>query len=454
MAPPRPILFYGYYDDFAHFFAKIAKALAETDGPAPDVHFASGYPSGVLAWRRHVGAGAHFLAPRVAWGTVRGWLSHGARPPVSAYRGYRPKRALAYQLQETGRHRAGPALVARIQAIDALVARLEPGLVIVSGDARPSARLAIAAAQRHGARVLYFEQGPFGTTFLDPHGVNANMGTHVLDLETTPQDPPAPPPGQSPARPGPERRKPWLRATDFAVSLIPGWPREYRSALPLRRPARGHGALVRAATGPAPEGAVLLALQVPQDANFLVHGCFADFESLVRLVAASLPPGQHLAVREHPKFLGRYEPGLYQLISEDPRLSLQRGVPGAQAIAQACAVITINSMMGLEALMAEKPVFILGEAYYQAACARASAPHRAASELRAFLETADGPSPAGTPTPDVRARFVHGFFRDIALPGHFRDAGPQAAQAAAARIRAYLAEDLHTKAPDAVKEIF
>ncbi|MEM8858755.1 MAG: hypothetical protein AAGD96_10570 [Chloroflexota bacterium] len=409
------ILFYGYYDDFAGFFAKISKELSLIADC--NVHFLSGFPSGVLAWRRLRQRNAKWLAPRVIVRDVQLRLRWGRRIPHSAYGRYSPKWVLDYEMQTTGRLKGGAGFVARAATVDKLVKKIKPKVAVISGDSRPTAKLFALAAQRHGAKVFYFEQGPFGTTFLDASGVNANLDTSLDRGLATELGPGIPPSNRIPQEP----RGRFFRALDYAMSVVPAIPAEYTSRL----------SELRKQTGSSPHSgkmftdAHLLVLQVPDDANFRIHSAFSDFKTILRLTCAALPAGHRIAVREHPKFIGQYGKEFYQMIEKDERLCLQKHTSVDQALKEARTVVTINSMMGFEALMVGKKVFCLGNSYYAQLAATAQAPHTLVADLSSFFQTYESKQAAED---NSRQVYIQNFFTKLAIPGHFRDQGTEAAQ--------------------------
>lgn len=426
--PRQTVLFFGYYDDFAHFFAKVTQQLlAET----PYVHpiFVTGFISGWLAWGRHArGRDRAYITTRVfvltQWYRLRYWQ----RIPPSAFRGYAPKSLLRYEFQSTGRYGGVHALLALIQVFDELFRTHAPAYLVVSGDSRVSARVCIAAARKYGCKIGYFEQGPFGTSFLDPNGVNADLTVPVPPADV-PQMTALPAICSRDAKP--EVRSALFRASDYALSYLPFWPSEFQSRFISKRlqPKKTNVPHTHVA---AREREFLFVLQVPNDANFIIHSDFSDFESALRLAAAALPEDAVLAVREHPKFRGAYGTAVYNVIARSPQMYLQEDMNGLQALNRCVGVITVNSMMGLEAVLAARPVFLLGRSYYKTLCQVPNQPDDSFSALQEFLS-----APADVNLAKV-AWFWAAFLQDTAILGHFRDTGMKAAIGFAHKIRAQL----------------
>lgn len=415
----KTILFFGYYDDFSHFFAKVAQRLL-ADMPQVVPVFASGFISGWLAWGRYArGRDRIFITLRLFILTQWYRLRYFRRIPPSAFRGYRPKSILRYDFLSTGRYSNLHALLARIHIFESIFEAYKPSYLVVSGDSRVSARVCIAAANKYGCKIGYFEQGPFGTSFLDPHGVNANLTVPVFcenfTKKNTVQEIP-------PRFSKVEKRNPFFRLSDYVLSYLPGWPEEFQSrfvGMRVNLNKKLKDSSVFQVTSPARE--FLFALQVPDDANFILHSDFSDFETVLRLIAVALPDDAVLAVREHPKYIGSYDAGLYEVIAQSPQLYLQRDMSVTQALERCEGVITINSMMGLESVLADRPVFLLGRSYYSMLCETPDRLHCSFFALRDFLC-----APPSIDHDKVKI-FWKVFIKDVAISGHFRDAGVEAA---------------------------
>lgn len=415
----QTILFFGYYDDFSHFFAKVAHRLL-ADMPQVVPVFASGFISGWLAWGRYArGRDRIFITLRLF--TLTQWyrLRYLRRIPPSAFRGYRPKSILRYDFLSTGRYSNLHALLARIHIFESVFKAYKPNYLVVSGDSRVSARVCIAAANRHGCKIGYFEQGPFGTSFLDPRGVNANLTIPVFCENITQKNTVQ----EIPTRCSKvEIRNPFFRLCDYLLSYLPGWPEEFQSrfvGMRVKLNKKLKDPSLFQVSSPARE--FLFALQVPEDANFILHSDFSDFETALRLIAAALPDDAVLAVREHPKYIGSYDAGVYEVIAQSSKIYLQRDISVTQSLERCEGVVTINSMMGLESVLADRPVFLLGRSYYSMLCNTPDHSHCSFLALRDFLFTPPSINH------DKLATFWNVFIKDVAISGHFRDAGIDAA---------------------------
>jgi capsular polysaccharide export protein len=107
-------------------------------------------------------------------------------------------------------------------------------------------------------------------------------------------------------------------------------------------------------------------LQVPGDSQITVFGDWiASVEEMIdHAVAASaaLPDGWHLRLKEHPS-ARRSVAGRVAAMSGG-RVVLDNDTNTMDQVAAARAVLTINSSVGFEALFFDKPVIVLGHAFY------------------------------------------------------------------------------------------
>lgn len=110
---------------------------------------------------------------------------------------------------------------------------------------------------------------------------------------------------------------------------------------------------------------IFLPLQVRRDAQMLCHSPWLHTpEEVVRTVVetlGSVSPGTTLVVKPHP---ADWEPiDLSTLQKEFPQITICQG--GTLDILRRCrAVVTVNSTVGFEAMMFQKPVLLLGAAAY------------------------------------------------------------------------------------------
>jgi hypothetical protein len=132
----------------------------------------------------------------------------------------------------------------------------------------------------------------------------------------------------------------------------------------------------------------------------------ADQAAIVAQLAAALPHGHDLVVKEHPMSIGRNRLGFLARLRRipgvrlvDPHTSSHELIEGSRAVA------VISSTVGLEALLYGKPVLTLGRPFYAGAGVTLDVDsfreiRRAVPELLGFR-----------PDPDRVARFLHAAMR-------------------------------------------
>ncbi len=117
-----------------------------------------------------------------------------------------------------------------------------------------------------------------------------------------------------------------------------------------------------------PEKYLLVPFQKERDSQILENSPhIKSMTQLFNLVKEALDASSlgdvHVIFREHPSSKTPYN-GLRETASKHPKLHFDESTPLNDAIANATAVITINSSVGLEALLLNKKVIVLGDAYY------------------------------------------------------------------------------------------
>ena len=238
--------------------------------------------------------------------------------------------------------------------------------------------LAIHLARQRRMPVVHAEHGYLpGTTQIDLEGVNHGASISRLAASGLAQLPPDPAldaeldadiarfkAGQkmrdlNPLPPAELRRN--LRAR-FA-SRVSFWLE--RRALPfvnrLSVPTSSASAL--------PERFVLLPFQVRSDSQLVLHSPLYgnDLEAVVRELDAALAqidPQLRLVAKFHPYELPHVQRGYRDLPRRYPRVCFVSNVPMTRLLEKAAAVVTINSTVGFEALVYDKPVLALGRNFY------------------------------------------------------------------------------------------
>jgi Capsule polysaccharide biosynthesis protein len=109
-----------------------------------------------------------------------------------------------------------------------------------------------------------------------------------------------------------------------------------------------------------------LPLHVADDYKLVGHFPeWSDQAALVERVAAALPAGLDLVVKEHPLSHGRNTLGMLRRIKEIERVHLVHPRTSSHVLVQAAeGIVVLGSTVGLEALLYEKPVLTLGRPFY------------------------------------------------------------------------------------------
>jgi capsular polysaccharide export protein len=220
----------------------------------------------------------------------------------------------------------------------------DPPLVVACWNGlKGHRRLAMEAARRNGHATLFLEEAPLpGRITADLAGVNAASSLPRL----------------------PDFYRRWLAGRP---DLDPGAWRGIRDDLAPRQAAKRADVHQRAGGGElAAQPYVFCPLQVPGDSQITVFGDWVGSvaEMIDHVVAASaaLPEGWHVRIKEHPSadrsFAGQIA------ARPDARVVLDNDTNTMDQVAAARAVVTINSSVGLESLFFDKPVLVLGHAFY------------------------------------------------------------------------------------------
>lgn len=177
--------------------------------------------------------------------------------------------------------------------------------------------LFVLAAKAVGKKIIYFERGPFpGHSMVECAGVNAASGI--------------------------PRRGDFYKQFTCELSSV--------SAEPCSNPR-------------LPQKYVFVPFQVVEDSNIYLHS--PHIPSMCTLYAwlyevAEAMPHITFVCKTHPACPERYD----DLTEKHPRIQFVEGCTTRQLIAGAHAVVTINSTVGMEALEANKPLVVLGDAIY------------------------------------------------------------------------------------------
>lgn len=107
-------------------------------------------------------------------------------------------------------------------------------------------------------------------------------------------------------------------------------------------------------------------LQVPGDSQITIYGDWVkSIEHLIETlgqVAQALPDGWHIRVKEHPTARTSFGDRLRAM--ETDKFRLDNDTDTFAQVAASQGVITVNSSVGLQSFAYDKPVLVLGQAFY------------------------------------------------------------------------------------------
>jgi len=203
-------------------------------------------------------------------------------------------------------------------------------------------RLAFRLGARDGgAATLFAERAPFaGYHTLDPRGVNAEG--------SVPQDPA------------------FFAGIAADAALLADLRRGLQARPSRRRDIAQIGGQTGGDTAEAPY--LFVPLQVPDDSQITL---FADWvESVPGFIRAlgvashHLPEGWHLRIKEHPSAKVPVTDLIDAQIAGGARLVRDNQTDSFAQVAGSRGVVTINSSMGLQAMLFDKPVIATGRCFW------------------------------------------------------------------------------------------
>jgi capsular polysaccharide export protein len=421
-----------YNDSFARFFCSIEDEARKLDSRAEFLHL-SIFPSGWLYMRK-----------RDRNVSLLPWAVRKYRADSHAAREQEVDRLAAYHYRiaelsnrDVKRFHYADIASRYVRALNEIVANFKPDVVLLSGDTRLPAE-ALKHVVSHTPvppKTFYFEQGPVGTTLLDTSGVNANASfRHSLSSIT----------GNTARRPTLPRRERWsrnplypgidrlLRAT---LDTFGATPAEWRTVRLRRISRRKYTRLTDQDREQALDGrALLVALQVPDDANNIHHNPKdIDDAGLLRRAIGAVNDQKnpwHIIAREHPLYRRRYTKDFYALVTSHENVYLSTDSLEAD-LQNANSVLTVNSTTGLDAYFEGKQVIVLGNAYYDhlPGIVRADEP----ADLRTALADA-ARSEHTEEVVAVRGKIMGELVDRFFIEGHYLDADLKASAEIARRI--------------------
>lgn len=108
-----------------------------------------------------------------------------------------------------------------------------------------------------------------------------------------------------------------------------------------------------------------LHLEPEATVEYFADGYYSNQIKLIQNIAAQIPAGTYLYVKDHPHYLGYRDVQDYEKLQRIPNVRLlNRNIPSKLIIKNCLGVFTINGSAGFEALMLRKPVVCFGRSYY------------------------------------------------------------------------------------------
>jgi len=218
-------------------------------------------------------------------------------------------------------------------------------------------RTLILVAEQIGLRTLFAELAPIaGHVTLDPQGVNA---AGMLSAD-------------------PDYYRAWGAAHADSGAVV-RWRERLVTRAGVSRENQGE-----AGSGPF----LFVPLQVRGDTQISVHGGWIgsvpSFIDEVATAAQHLPAGWRVVFREHPSDRQGNAEQLGRLVG--PRVAVDNATDTFELVRRSAGVVTVNSSVGMQALLFGKPVLVLGRSNYSVPGVAATA--GSAEELAAAFAAA------------------------------------------------------------------
>jgi capsular polysaccharide export protein len=309
--------------------------------------------------------------------------------------------------------------------------------LLLFGDRRAIHEAAVAEARKRGVRVHVFEEGYLQPGFItcERDGVNAlsPLPRHADEVRRIAAS--LPRAGDLPDIPNSLRTRvmdtvrhhvgnvlfwglfPFYRThRPYVIGReLVGWIPRYLTR--RKRGERAAAAQQRILDDPRPY--FLYPLQLNADFQMRLNSNFRDVPDAVGHVLASFagsaPGDVRLVIKNHPLDNGlidyaRVVADAVSTLGLDGRVEYLDGGDGKRLMAGCRGMVLVNSTMGLEGLLAGKPVYCLGEAIY-------AFPGLAGSPAeRPLAEFWQAPVPAD---PELLDNFVRVLLRDALIPGNY-----------------------------------
>ena len=159
----------------------------------------------------------------------------------------------------------------------------------------------------------------------------------------------------------------------------------------------------------------------PESSTSVLAPYFCDQLNTIRNIAFALPLPYKLYVKEHPVARGERTSDFYRKLKEFPNAVLiAPNENTGELVKNSSGVITLSSTVGLEAALAGKKVYVLGNVFYSyhPLCQKVGS----FEELRQEIEKRLNASPiAPDALEEINIRFLASYYRNT-LPGDVRSA--------------------------------
>lgn len=175
-----------------------------------------------------------------------------------------------------------------------------------------------------------------------------------------------------------------------------------------------------------PQRYLLVPLQLDRDSQVLFNSSWINsmaelFAALVRALQAAEDKDLHIVFRPHPSAKSQHK-HLQEQVAQNERLHWNASAGLQEAIDRAEAIVTINSSVGMEALLRDKKVIVLGQAFYaiEGLCLRAANHEQLLQSINDLPHFAPDMSLAG--------KFVDYLETDYVVEGNWQQASAQHAK--------------------------
>lgn len=186
-----------------------------------------------------------------------------------------------------------------------------------------------------------------------------------------------------------------------------------------------------------PSKYIFVPFQVRLDSQVLLYSPWVrdmrHLYDLVSDVAAEALAGTDvkLVLKQHPSCPETY-PELHYFARNNERVIFANGNNTQQILQDALGVITVNSTVGIEALLMERPVLTLGQACY--GIPGVATPARSASELREWMRAI---AQGNLPGDNLRKPFLNYLANEYVIPETHKEPGTQHFAAVRERLSAH-----------------